>query len=192
MEVSQVVGRGIEPYLREIAALRITVFREFPYLYEGDLEYEMTYLRPLLNSPTSLVVLVRVNNRCVGASTGLPLRDADEEFQRPFSQHGYELNDFFYLGESVLLPEYRGQGLGHQFFDLREAQARRDGCTRTCFCSVNRALDHPRRPAAHRSLEPFWEGRGYAPLPGLVAEYPWLDLNEPEPTTKTLQFWGRL
>jgi hypothetical protein len=61
MEVTQLRGREIEPYLQEIAGLRITVFREFPYLYEGDLEYEMAYLRTLLNSsPLTLKIIDRI------------------------------------------------------------------------------------------------------------------------------------
>ena len=33
-------GRGIEKYLHDLAKLRIEVFREFPYLYDGSPEYE--------------------------------------------------------------------------------------------------------------------------------------------------------
>ncbi len=29
-------GSQIAPYIDELAQLRITVFREFPYLYDGD------------------------------------------------------------------------------------------------------------------------------------------------------------
>jgi hypothetical protein len=45
------------------------------------------------------------------------------------------------------------------------------------------------RPPEARSLEPFWRGRGYAPLPGAVAEFAWRDLGEAEETRKPLQFW---
>src|SRR3989344_4682367 len=37
-------GREIIPYIHKIAALRIAIFREYPYLYEGDMSYEERYL----------------------------------------------------------------------------------------------------------------------------------------------------
>ncbi|WP_339374086.1 hypothetical protein [Methylogaea oryzae] len=50
-------GRAIEPYLSDLARLRIEVFRDFPYLYDGTQEYEEKYLRTYVNSPDSVVVL---------------------------------------------------------------------------------------------------------------------------------------
>lgn len=32
-------GNAARPFLDEIARLRIAIFREFPYLYEGSLDY---------------------------------------------------------------------------------------------------------------------------------------------------------
>ena len=34
----------IQAHVDELAALRIRVFRDFPYLYDGDLDYERAYL----------------------------------------------------------------------------------------------------------------------------------------------------
>ena len=33
-------GAGIRPWLDDVATLRIAVFRDWPYLYEGDAGYE--------------------------------------------------------------------------------------------------------------------------------------------------------
>ncbi len=97
----------------------------------------------------------------------------------------------FYCAESVLLPGYRGQGIGHRFFDLREAHARTMGFTHCAFCSVIRPADHPARPADYRPLDGFWRARGYAPMPGVIAEFSWKDLGEDHETRKPLQFWMR-
>ncbi|HRQ91226.1 MAG TPA: GNAT family N-acetyltransferase, partial [Bacteroidia bacterium] len=37
-------GDTLRPHLRELGGLRIAVFREYPYLYDGDLDYEERYL----------------------------------------------------------------------------------------------------------------------------------------------------
>ena len=35
---------GYEQAVEQVAALRITVFREWPYLYDGSVDYEARYL----------------------------------------------------------------------------------------------------------------------------------------------------
>ncbi len=89
----------------------------------------------------------------------------------------------------MLLPEYRGRGLGHRFFDYREAQARAAGFAWSCFAGVIRPADHPMRPAEYRPLDPFWRKRGYAPLDGAIERFSWTDLGETGETVKDLQVW---
>src|SRR5690606_40705815 len=81
-------GAAVAPRLDEVARLRIAVFREYPYLYDGDLDYEARYLRAYVETPDSLCVLALHGDRVVGASTALPLADEDPEFQQPFLERG--------------------------------------------------------------------------------------------------------
>ena len=67
--ISTHTGEAARPFLTEIALLRIAVFREFPYLYEGSLEYEMQYLNDYLSSKNSLIVLATHGSVIIGAST---------------------------------------------------------------------------------------------------------------------------
>jgi GNAT superfamily N-acetyltransferase len=128
----------------------------------------------------------------VGASTAAPLCHQHEEFTAPFKQAGYALDDIFYFGESVLRRSYRGHGLGHAFFDGREAHAHALGFTKTAFCGVIRPGDHPARPAAYRPLDPFWMKRGYRRLEGILAHFAWAEVGGGgQETTKALQFWGK-
>jgi len=129
--------------------------------------------------------------RLVGASTGLPLLDADAEFPAAFAGSQHDPAQIFYCAESVLLAECRGQGAGHRFFDAREDHARALGYAKTAFCSVVRPSDHPARPASYRPLDGFWHKRGYAPLSGVTAKFHWRDLGEESESEKTLQFWMR-
>jgi len=109
----------------------------------------------------------------------------------PFKAQGLLLSDYCYFGESVLKRGYRGTGIGVQFFELREAQARRVGAKTAIFCSVVRAADHPRRPADHVPLDAFWTHRGYAPVPGLQCAISWKELDEADETPKAMQFWQK-
>ena len=73
VEIRPVTGFAVEPWLDELAELRIEVFRDFPYLYEGNREYERRYLDRYAQSDRSVFVLALEFNRLVGAATALPL-----------------------------------------------------------------------------------------------------------------------
>lgn len=192
IRVERVAGRDLAPWLDDVARLRVAVFRDWPYLYAGDFDYERGYLQAYARSAGSVVVLALDGERVVGASTGLPLADDTIEFQRPFLDAGRPVDDVFYFGESVLLPDYRGRGLGHAFFDHREAHARALGGFRwTAFCAVDRAADDPRRPPGHRGNEAFWAKRGYLRQPGMTVRLAWQEIGEAAPSEKPLTFWLR-
>ena len=184
-------GAAIAEVIEGLAALRIKVFRDWPYLYDGDPDYERRYLQGYAGNPRAIVVAAFNGERLVGASTGLPLLDADAEFPAAFAGSQHDPAQIFYCAESVLLAECRGQGAGHRFFDAREDHARALGYAKTAFCSVVRPSDHPARPASYRPLDGFWHKRGYAPLSGVTAKFHWRDLGEESESEKTLQFWIR-
>lgn len=191
VEISIVRGAAIAPWVDALAALRIRVFRDWPYLYDGTLAYEQAYLQRYVAADQAVMVLAQDGEVLVGASSGLPLRDADPEFQQPFLNAVPALDEIFYFGESVLLPGWRGQGLGHRFFDEREAFARQCGYGYAVFCAVQRPPDHPARPAQARDLAPFWRGRGYTPLDGRVCTFHWTDVGDRTESIKPMQFWDK-
>ncbi|TYT25446.1 GNAT family N-acetyltransferase [Luteimonas viscosa] len=189
--IEVVGGAGATRYLDDVAALRMTVFREWPYLYDGDPVYERDYLAAYAGSPRSVFVLALDGARVVGAATGIPLADDAPAFQAPFIAQGLDAGEVFYFGESVLLPAYRGRGIGHAFFDGREAHARAlGGFAWTAFAAVDRDPGDPRRPKTHRGNESFWSGRGYVRRPGLTMRMAWRELGNGD-RDHPLTFWMR-
>lgn len=185
-------GEEAFAHISDIARLRIEVFREFPYLYDGDDAYEQRYLASYFACPESIVVLALDGERVVGASTGIPLKAAEQEWRQAFRDTTYSIDSIFYFGESVLEPNYRGRGIGHLFFDERESFAQQQrGIRYTSFCSVVRDGDHPSRPAGYRSNETFWRKRGYEKIPNLTAYFQWKDLGVLDETSKKMEFWLR-
>ena len=182
-------GPEVEPYLDALGHLRITVFRDYPYLYDGTLEYERSYLKTYARSEGSLVVIVKDGDQVVGATTCLPMTDEGPEFQEAFARGGYDLSSICYFGESILLPQYRGRGIGKEFFRRREAQARRLGSRLTAFCAVDRPQDHPQRPAGYTPLDGLWTQQGYTRHPELQCTFVWKEIGESEESPKTLTFW---
>ncbi|WP_375229022.1 GNAT family N-acetyltransferase [Roseobacter sp. S98] len=185
------VGADLASAIDDVAALRIAVFAEWPYLYDGDMGFERDYLAPYLSSDAATVMGAFDGDRLVGASTALPLTQHSDDFSAAFTGTGFDLSDLYYCAESVLLPEYRHQGAGHRFFDERESRARALGFSWSCFCAVTRPDAHPARPAHYRPLDGFWRARGYRPVPGAIAHFSWKDTGDADETEKPLQFWIR-
>lgn len=191
IDVRALTGTDLEASLDGVAALRIAVFRDWPYLYDGSLDYERAYLDTYRNNTGALLVGAFHDGQLIGASTSTLMEDHAEAFSRPFKATHLPLSRILYGAESVLLPQYRGIGLGHRFIDLRESHARAMGRSHVAFCSVQRPLTHPARPANARTNDAFWLGRGYHQLPGVLAEFSWKDVGDTAETTKQLQFWMR-
>jgi GNAT superfamily N-acetyltransferase len=189
LHVEVFVGPEMAPFIPELARLRMAVFREWPYLYEGSLEYEERYLAKFLEWPQSSLVVVRDEERVVGASTALPLIWAEAELQEPFEKAGLNPAEWYYFGESVLEPAYRGQGLGVAFFRHREARALQLGYRQVAFCAVERPADHPLKPADYVPLDAFWQRRGFFRRPDLVCRFYWPDLGQTQATFKPMVFW---
>ena len=191
LAVECAVGAQVERYLPALAALRIAVFREYPYLYAGTLAYEETYLATYASSPASLVVIAREGERVVGASTGLPLAQHSDEVVPPLVAAGYDPARVFYFGESVLDPAWRGRGLGQAFFAHREAHACAQGFATATFCAVERAPGHPRRPADYRPPGALWARQGFVRRPDITTTFHWQDLDEPAESAKPMVFWTK-
>jgi GNAT superfamily N-acetyltransferase len=190
LTIQRCTGAALNDYLEDVARLRIEVFRDFPYLYDGTMEYERKYLQTYVRCPEAVVVVAFAEGAVVGASTGIPLQFEEANFRQPFIEQGYDPAEVFYCAESVLRRDYRGQGLGVRFFEEREAHARslRDFAY-YAFCAVARPLDHPLRPQGYEPLDGFWRKRGYQQHPELCASYTWKDVDQTHETSKQLEFW---
>lgn len=189
VDIEPVTGAAIAPYLDALAALRIAVFLEYPYLYVGSLDYERRYLATYASSPDSLVVVARDGDRVIGASTAMPIGQQADEVAPALARAGYAADAVCYFGESVLDPAYRGQGIGRAFFEHRERHARARGFSVAAFCAVDRPADHPRRPAGYAPHDAFWTRRGFVRRPDITTAFAWRDLDDTEETPKPMVFW---
>jgi GNAT superfamily N-acetyltransferase len=191
IRLETLAGAAIMAVVPDLARLRVAVFRDWPYLYDGDDAYERRYLAKYAGMDDATVVVARDGDRVVGASTALPLVKAEADMRAPFRAAGLDPRDWYYFGESVLEPACRGRGVGVAFFHAREARAAALGYRRTAFCAVERPADHPLRPPGHVPLDAFWMRRGYTRRPDLRASFSWRDIGDAAETAHPMVFWTR-
>lgn len=190
IRVAALTGRDLADGIPSAARLRMAVFRSWPYLYDGTMDYERNYLSKFARAKGAVIVAAFEGETIVGCATAAPLAEVEAEFAGPFLARGMNIARVFYCGESVLLPEYRGRGLGNAFFEHREAQARAlGGFTHSTFCAVVRPPDHPLRPKDYTPLDAFWTKRGYRPVAGMTTQFTWKDVDQSAETAKEMQFW---
>ena len=192
LQIEILDATAAKQYLEDLARLRMTVFRDFPYLYDGDLVYERKYLENYFKSSGACVVLCRDGGKVVGASTVIPLKDEDDALKNPFKEAGHSIDGIMYFGESVLLSDYRGRGVGKVFFQERIKHVQNtSGIKHAAFCAVQRPTDHPLRPKGYQSLDGLWQSFGFQAVPGLTCSMSWKQIDESTESPKTLQFWMR-
>lgn len=191
VRIEALTGSRLQAHLPDVARLRIEVFREFPYLYDGNLDYEARYIASFAASPDALVVAAFDGGEVVGASTAAPLATQMDDVTAPFRARGEDLSRIFYFGESVLKSAYRGHGIGVRFFEGREAHARRLGAATATFCAVVRPGDHPARPKDYEPLDAFWRRRGFDVAHGLTGELAWREIGADDEASHVMQFWTK-
>lgn len=191
MEYKKYYGKEIANVVNELGNLRISVFRSFPYLYEGNLLYEKNYLQTYIDAKDSMLFSIWDGGEMVGATTCIPLVNETAEVKEPFEKAGLALQEIFFFGESILLGPYRGKGLGKLFFEEREKHAGSFNTFKsTYFCGVERSLNHSLKPEGYKPLDSFWRSQGYEPA-GLVSFFEWKDIDDHLPSSKKMNYWKK-
>lgn len=190
IKLESLYGSSAKRILNDLAKLRIEVFHEFPYLYEGSLDYEKKYLERYFSTEKSLVLALWDKGQLVGASTAIHLPEEDPSIRDAVAKF-YDPAQFVYFGESIISQAYRGMGYGKLFFEHRENFAKSLSARWVGFCAVIRDPNDIRRPSTYFSPESLWLKLGYEKIPGLTTEISWIEKGEDVESPKKLQFWTK-
>ncbi|HSX10868.1 MAG TPA: hypothetical protein VLF94_04040 [Chlamydiales bacterium] len=190
IKVLSFTGPAVKDLIPQIARLRIEVFPEYPFLYVGDYEYEMRYLKKFLTMKDAIVVAAFDNDELIGISTGFPFIYEAENLKEVLISDQRNPDDYFCFGESVLRKSYRGLKIGKIFFEKREAHVENLHRYRyICFYTIIRPANDPKRPSDYRPLAPFWKSRGYTKHPELSGTVSYQEIGETGETPKQMVFW---
>ena len=173
-----------------LAQLCLDTFRDYPFHYDGDLDFELNDLSAYARLPDARVFLALDGGDLAGFSTCIPIAGEDDLVKKPLLDAGVDLNEFLYLGESLLKPNYRGQGIGKSFFDLREAHALTlPKVKNTVFFTLSQPKNDPRRPTSYYDLRNYWAKRGYQKVESWITHYPWDEVGTDEPVSHPMEYW---
>lgn len=189
LRVFHLQGCDARPHFADMARLRIELFREFPYLYQGDVDYEKAYLETYFSCPETNVLLVYAADAMIGFSTSIPLSSELPEIRAPYERCGLDTAEFLYLGEALLETPFRGQGILRVFHEFHENAARRAGKRFTTLMTVDRPDDHPLRPAGHTPMDVLLAHFGYEKLPGCAVCMEWHQADTCQTELNTLSVW---
>jgi GNAT superfamily N-acetyltransferase len=182
-------GADMADAVNELATLRLDIFPEFPYLYQGRREDELTYLNTYAEAPDACVILACDGLTVIGAATGMPLVHEDARMRDAFAGTTIPLNEVYYVGELLFRPAYRNCGLGRKLLDGLENHIRSLGRYRTLTCAtVERPNDHPLSPLDYIPITRFLARTGFVRLSGVTTSFMWCETDGVK-RDHHMQFW---
>ncbi len=168
------------------------MFREYPYLYDGNIEYEKEYLKRYINSQRSCIVLAYSENDIVGVCTCLPLEDELEEIYAPIEQKRFEIKNILYGGEALVLKSYQESGLSRKFEEICVTHEKKiiPSLTHILVCTVERG-NHYLKPDNYSDISLILNKLNYKKLDGVKCVLSWKDIDKVKEDNKSLSYWIR-
>jgi ribosomal protein S18 acetylase RimI-like enzyme len=188
------VGLQLASMVTTISDWRVKNFKEYPYLYEGNNDYEKAYTKSYIDSLKSAVIVAYdEDEKLAGFLTCLPLID-DEEFlstAKPvFLNAQLDPEKFYYCGEVIIEGNYRKQGIARKLFAKFEEHAKELGYDNGCFVTIEHPENHPLKPKDYEDPSIVWHHFGYEKTDIVVtAVYPTIDGNGFSDKENKLVFW---
>jgi GNAT superfamily N-acetyltransferase len=191
MDISErlLQGSQIQEYLEQIAQLRLTIFMEYPYLYDGGLKDELVYLQHYANHAEATAIISLCGNQLVGAVTAIPLQCESEELTFPVAATQYPVERTIYIGELLLFPDYRNKGLGTRLLSrIVQHFHSQKNYEYLISATVKRAEDHPCRPEGYVPIERFLQRNQFAKISGVTTHFTWKEIDGIH-RDHEMQFW---
>ncbi len=182
-------GAAVSDALTDLASLRLDIFTEYPYLYQGRREDELTYLATNAEAPEACAILAYDGLTVIGAVTGMPLDHEDARMLDAFAGTTFPLKEIYYVGELLFRPAFRNCGLGQKLLARMEHYIQSLGSYRKITCAtVVRPEDHPLCPCDYIPISRFLARTGFARLSGVATYYTWRETDGIK-RDHAMQFW---
>lgn len=181
-------GNQIGPYIREMARLASTTFKEPPYLYEGSIDGYMPFFKNYANTDNAVACLLFDGNHLIGMAAGVALDKARQFYQQPFFNKGYDVKTIYNLGEVLVLKEYRGRGYGKELYKNFENTVRTMPQFQIMtFCTYPDNWSIKNNP--EDTDETFWKNAGFIENHNVYVILDWINIGQKVSSTHKLLFW---
>lgn len=194
IKIKAYFGKDIIQWIDQMAELRLSEFKEFPYLYSGSMAIEKNYLSCYAKEEHGLFLIAFDNEDIVGIASGIPLVKSSEVVPGAleiFHKNKIDTEYYYYFGEFIVRPEYRNKGIFSKlFFDECEI-VKKLGYKSACLMTVDREYNHPQKPINYRNADEIWMEFGFAKTNyKLTQQWPTIMANgEIHDIKHSLTFW---
>lgn len=190
------VGKHFLSYVDFLSQLRIDTFKEYPYLYEGNLEIESKHIRDFISDEKSMVVVAKVSNEIAGICTGTPLSNNSEiisKLKKASQKKALELDGYYYCAELIVLPKFRGIGLTRKLLEIQDKKIAEWGFKSTCLLTIVRDTHHPLKPIEYKPTDEIWEKMGFHKTDLMISQdWPTIQADRSVKNAENiLQFWEK-
>jgi hypothetical protein len=162
--IKVLTGAETQSLLPFVANLRINIFREYPYLYEGNFKEEMDDLEHCAQLLHNALAIAYYKNTPVGFLYGIPLTEFASHFENSvidlFKNKDLDPAICYYFADIIILPEHRGNHLSSRLFTALENYAQEQGYLSGSFITESHDK-HPLKPDNYKSLDPLWNSLNY-------------------------------
>lgn len=156
-------GQEIFPYVHNLIDMRLKTFCEFPYLYVGDKENELSYAKEYALSPQGLLVVAMKDEHIAGMISGIPLNSSASYLKlccKRLKKQDIDIDSSFYAGELIITPPFQK---GRCFFLLLHRflqEVKMMNFSQIHFVTCYREENHPLRPDNYPEEEAMWKKIG--------------------------------
>lgn len=149
-------GADIQPYTRLLSEMRLKEFRQFPYLYIGNMEDDLAYTQTFSSTPQGRLIVAFQGNQVVGVRSGMPLETPLfflDRWRSFLQKQGINTKKCFFSGEIVIDPAFQKKGLRSQLMNQYFQEVEAMGFTSIMAITSLRPLDHPLRPQDYVDID---------------------------------------
>lgn len=163
------------PFRSFVSEQRIKIFRDYPYLDGNDPKEEYAYFDWISSLPCSTLTVACYENEPVAFTLGTSLVQFNEHFKVSlFENVGLNPQEFYYIADSIVLPEHRKNGLCKKLMQIIEMYAWQHGFTKTCLACEEHET-HPLKPKDYKALSKIWLANGYKSS-ALSFDFDWMTI----------------
>jgi len=183
VEYQLVQGSDMEQYVNDMIRLRLTVFRESPYFYDGTEGEERAYLEQHLHSEKGLFLIAKTGDHVIGMLSGTPMKDRDD-YAYPYVKNAIPTDSIFCLGELVVEQSDHREQIGLNLYQLFEEHVRSLGSYDTISECV---VLHPIAGEGKSILMQV----GGSKCPNLVYHCFWKEIDQEVSTDHVMEYWSK-